>query len=75
MGDDRDMWLMNNREAVCSVVKLLDLAQSGCLRQQRACHSPARCMNQATIASVRPWNIQASLLSLSCPEKPEQHEL
>lgn len=65
MGDDRDMWLMNNREAVWPVVKQLDLAQSGCLRQRDVCHSRARCMKQTNVASVRLCSIQASRLALT----------
>lgn len=65
MGDDRDEWLMSSSEAVGPAVKQLDLAQSGCLTQQKVCHRRARLMHQANVASVRPHCIQASRLALT----------
>lgn len=65
MGDDRDERLMSSSEAVGPVVKRLDLAQSGCLTQQKVCHWRAKVMHQANVASVSPCCIQASRLALT----------
>lgn len=77
MGDDRDERLMSSREAAWPVVKQSDVAQSGCLRQQKVCHRRATLMHQANVASVSPCCIHALPVSTycyclhtSCPKKP-----
>lgn len=65
MGDDRDQGLMSSREAAWPVVKRLDLAQSGCLRQLKVCHSKARLTHQTSVASVTPCCILAPWLALT----------
>lgn len=51
--DDRDELLMSSIGAMWPVVKRFDLAQSGCLRQQKVCHRRARLMHQASVASTK----------------------
>lgn len=60
MGDDKDQGLMSRGCVACS-----ETLRSGCFSQLKVCHSKARLMHRAIVASVSPRYIQSLRLVLT----------